>query len=155
MKPARDLSYKIQRECARQWRMVVAAVAHESTSAPGSSCHELGLRVGIQYAKHAALPECGTLKELEEAITARWQIMDWGWINLDDQDKNLLIVHHNAGNGALLNSAFGDETQAWAPAFLCGAYQHWLASLGAGEQLRVSQLSAMDEFGTIEFQLGL
>lgn len=156
MNSSRDFNYKIQRECARQWRMVVASITHEiSTSARDGNFHELGLRVGIRYATLAALPPCSSLKELEEAISARWKIMDWGWTNLDEQGKNLLIVHHNAGNGSLHASGFGEQTRAWAPAFLCGAYQQWLASLGAGDKLRVSQVSDMDELGTIEFQLGL
>lgn len=156
MIPAKDINYKIQRECSRQWRMVLASMAQElADSSQQKSFNELGHRVGMRYAAQAALPACSSLKDLEEAITARWQTMDWGWINLDDQGKNLLIVHHGARNGELPISAFGDETQAWAPSFLSGAYQQWLASLGAGEQLRVKQVTASDEFGTIEFQLSL
>lgn len=156
MIPAKDINYKIQRECSRQWRIVLASMAQElADSSQHGSFNELGQRVGMRYAAQAALPECSSLKDLEKAITARWQIMDWGWINLDDQGENLLIVHHGAGNGDLPASAFGDETPAWTPAFLRGAYQQWLASLGAGEQLRVKQVTAIDEFGTIEFQLSL
>lgn len=156
MIPAKDINYKIQRECSRQWRMVLASIAQElAIPSQQGSFHEWGQRVGMRYAAQATLPDCSSLKDLEEAITARWQIMDWGWVNLDDQGKNLLIVHHGARNGELPTSAFGDDTPAWTPAFLSGAYQQWLASLGAGEQLRVKQVSAIDDFGTIEFQLSL
>ncbi len=154
MTPHRNIDYKIQRETSRQWRMVLASMAQELTAGGQySSCQELGEKVGMRYATQAALPACSSLRELEAATSARWQNMDWGWINLDDRGKNLLIVHHGAGNGELVADAFGEDTQSWVPAFLCGVYGQWLSSLGAGDQLRVKQLSTIDEFGTIEFEL--
>ena len=51
--------------------------------------------------------------------------------------------------------AFGDATATWAPACLEGVYQKWLATLGAGDALRVVQIGEPDEFGSIEYQLSL
>lgn len=154
MIPSKNIDYKLQRETSRQWRLVVTAMAQEFTNdAPYDSINDLGHRVGINYAVRAALPACTCLHDLEAAISSRWQSMDWGWIDLDDRGKNLLIVHHGAGNGQLAANAFGSGTPVWLAAFLGGVYQQWLASLGAGQDLRVKQISPIDEFGTIEFEL--
>lgn len=154
MIPSKNVDYKLQRETSRQWRMVVTAMAQEFTSdTPYGSANDFGHRVGANYAVQAALPACSSLRDLETAISNRWQSMDWGWINLDDRGKNLLIVHHGAGNGQFAAGAFGSDAQVWLAAFLGGVYQQWLASLGAGQDLRVKQISPIDEFGTLEFEL--
>ena len=154
MIPSKNIDYKLQRETSRQWRMVAAAMAQEFTNDTPYGCtNDFGHRVGVNYAIQAALPVCSSLRDLETAISNRWQNMDWGWINLDDRGKNLLIVHHSASNGQLAASAFGLDAPVWLAAFLSGVYQQWLASLGAGQDLRVKQISPIDEFGTIEFEL--
>lgn len=154
MTPTRNADYKIHRDTSKQWRQLLAVMAQEMVSGePYDGCDDFSHRVGVRYADHSLLPECTSLEELEAAINARWQLMDWGWINLTDQGKSLLIVHHGAGNGQLPGDAFGDDSDGWIPGFLSGVYQQWLASIGAGERLRVKPVAPIDEFGTIEFDL--
>jgi hypothetical protein len=48
--------------------------------------------------------------------------------------------------------AFGASALAWTPAFLEGAYQQWLAALGA-EGLAIGQASEFGDDAAIEFRL--
>lgn len=156
MTPSKNTDYKIQRECSRQWRSVLAAMAQElSGTSRHSNGHDFAHRIGQRYAAQSALAVCSNLEELQIAISARWQSMDWGWIDLDDAGGKLRIVHHGAGNGDLLAAALGDDTKVWVPSFLSGVYQQWLASLGASNELCVRQVSQVDEFGTLELELSL
>ena len=81
--------------------------------------------------------------------------MDWGWVELEENDGVLSIIHHGSTNGDLLNTAYGMETPLWVTAFLEGTYQKWLSGMGAGDTLSVRQTSTTDEFGSTEFQLSI
>ena len=154
MTPIRNVDYKIHRDTSKQWRLLLGAVAREMTGGePYEACQEFAHRAGMRYAGLGPLADCTSIDELEAAINARWQLMDWGWINLVDHGNALLIVHHSASNGQLLADAFDDDGAGWVPGFLAGVYQQWLAGVGASERLRVKPVAPVDEFGTIEFDL--
>lgn len=156
MTQPKKIDYKIHRECSRQWRSLLSAMAQEQAEIPqDSEPQALMHRIGVRFASQSSLPACSDMDALQQAICARWQTMDWGWIELEEEGGKLRIVHHCATNGDLLAGAFGEATEAWVPAFLGGVYQQWLSTLGAGNQLRVRQVTGIDEFGTTELELSI
>jgi len=152
----KKIDYRIQRQSARQWRSLLAATAH-------GLCKQFELKnprdlmrtIGIQFGTQTSLPACETLGDLQAAMCSVWKDMDWGWVELEENDGVLSIIHHGSTNGDLLNTAYGMETPLWVTAFLEGTYQKWLSGMGAGDSLSVRQISATDEFGSTEFQLSV
>jgi hypothetical protein len=150
------VDYRIQRQSSRQWRSLLSALAQEcTTQTEPIEPHELMRRIGVRFGTQTSLPACENLEQLSIAMCDVWRDMDWGWVELEEHDRTLRIIHHNANHGSLRLGAFGEATAAWSPAFLEGVYQKWLANLGAGDSLRVTQVGEPDEFGSIEYQLSL
>ena len=154
MASPKKIDYRIQRQSARLWRSLIAATANGlckqfELKNPRAVMHTIGLQFGTQ----TSLPACETLSDLQIAMCSVWQDMDWGWVELEDTDGVLRIIHHSSTTGNLLNTSFGIETPLWVTGFLEGTYQKWLGAMGANESLRVRQVSATDEFGSTEYQL--
>jgi hypothetical protein len=150
------VDYRIQRQCSRQWRSLLAALAQEcTTQTEPIEPRELMRRIGMRFATQTPLAPCENLEQLQHAMCEVWKDMDWGRVDLEEHDRVLRIVHHDSNHGSLGSGAFGDATATWAPACLEGVYQKWLATLGAGDALRVVQIGEPDEFGSIEYQLSL
>jgi hypothetical protein len=122
------LDYLLQRQISPQWRGLLTALAEEFAAHP--------------------LPPCDSTADLADALNARWQEADWGYVELVDEADYLRIAHCCAPL-----QAFGSAALAWTPAFLEGVYQTWLRALGA-DGLSVAQASEFDEYATIEFRLG-
>lgn len=150
----KKINYRIQRQSARQWRSVLAATAN-------GLCKQFELKnpravmrtIGIQFGTQTTLPACETLADLQTAMCSVWQDMDWGWVELEENEGVLSIIHHDSTNGNLLNTAYGMETSTWVTAFLEGTYQKWLSVMGANDSLHVRQIGPTDEFGSTEYQL--
>lgn len=144
-------NYVQQRQCAKQWQPFLAALASEfSAQLPEAELRILMQRIGAQYATRSPLPECDTLEALEQALNQCWSEQDWGWVELSEQTDHLRIAHHLSP----LHAAFGEQSADWSPAFLEGAYQAWLQQLGMGDTLSITQSSALDALGSVEFRLG-
>ena len=150
----KKIDYRIQRQSARQWRSLLAATAHGLSSLTElKNPHAVMHGIGMQFGSQTILPACETLGDLQAAMCSVWQDMDWGWVELEENDGTLRITHHSSTNGNLRNGAFGSETPLWVTAFLEGTYQKWLAAMGANDSLCVRQISETDEFGSTEYQL--
>lgn len=125
------------------------ALASEFASALSpEDLRALMARVGMRFAVTHALPRCGTLEELQCAISAVWEPADWGWVHLT-QAADHLDIHHTLSP---LFSAFGSEHVSWAGGFLEGAYQQWFNQAGSG-QLRVSLAAPIDAWGCAHLRL--
>jgi hypothetical protein len=135
------LDYLLQRQISPQWRGLLTALAE-------GELRQLMYRVGCRFAAAHPLPPCASTADLADALNARWQEADWGYVELVDEADYLRISHSCAPL-----QAFGSAALAWTPAFLEGVYQTWLSALGA-EGLSVAQASEFDEYATIEFRLG-
>jgi Cellulose synthase subunit D len=155
MAAPKKIDYRIQRQSARQWRSLLSATA-QCLSSQGESAklQELMYDIGVQFASQTTLPSCDTLENLQTAMCSVWRDMDWGRVELEEEQGVLRIIHHGSTNGTLRPDAYGDATPYWVELFLKGSYQKWLASMGANEHLLVRQVSETDEFGTTEYQLG-
>jgi hypothetical protein len=143
------LDYLLQRQISPQWRGLLTALAEEFEAQIGQGeLRQLMYRVGCRFAAAHPLPPCASTADLADALNARWQEADWGYVELVDEADYLRISHSCAPL-----QAFGSAALAWTPAFLEGVYQTWLSALGA-EGLSVAQASEFDEYATIEFRLG-
>lgn len=142
------LNYLLERQISPQWRGLLTALAEEFEAQIGQGeLRQLMYRVGCRFAAARQLPPCGSTVDLADALNARWQEADWGYVELSDEPAHLRIAHACAPL-----HAFGCAALRWTPAFLEGAYQTWLSALGA-EGLAVRQASELDENATIEFWL--
>ncbi|WP_250500784.1 cellulose biosynthesis protein BcsD [Caballeronia sp. GAWG1-5s-s] len=140
--------YLLDSQISRQWRGMLAALADEFDAQIGhGELRELMHRVGSRFAKAHALPPCDSTSALADALNALWRDTDWGFVELSDERDHLSIVHYCAPL-----PAFGESALAWTPAFLEGAYQQWLAGLGA-QGLAVRQASEFGGDAAIEFRL--
>jgi hypothetical protein len=143
------LDYLLDRQISPQWRGMLTALAEEFETQIGQGeLRQLMYRVGCRFAVAHPLPPCGSTADLADALNARWQEADWGYVELSDEPQYLRIAHSCS---PLL--AFGSTALTWTPAFLEGVYQTWLSALGA-EGLSIVQSSEFDEHATIEFRLG-
>jgi hypothetical protein len=143
------LDYLLERQISPQWRGLLTALAEEFEAQIGQDeLRQLMFRVGCRFASTHKLPPCASIADLADALNARWQEVDWGYVELSDEPDYLRIAHSCAPL-----QAFGSAALNWTPAFLEGAYQTWLSALGA-EGLSVAQASEFDERATLEFRLG-
>jgi hypothetical protein len=140
--------YLLDRQISVQWRGLLTSLAEEFEAQIGrAELRQLMHRVGERFADARPLPACHSTTELADALNTLWHEMDWGFVELADEPDHLSIVHYCAPL-----SAFGERALAWTPAFLEGAYQHWLGTLGA-QGLALTQTGVVGENGAIAFQL--
>lgn len=140
--------YLLDSHVSRQWRGLLAALADEFEAQIGrTELRQLMHRVGSRFAAARPLPPCQSTAELADALNTLWRDSDWGFVELADERDHLSIVHYCAPL-----PAFGESALAWTPAFLEGAYQHWLAALGA-QGLAIRQASEFGDDAAIEFRL--
>ena len=143
------LDYLLERQMSPQWRGMLSALASEFEAQIGhDELRQLMHRVGSRFAAAHPLPACDSTADLARTLNARWQEIDWGYVELADDAESLRIVHYCAPL-----PAFGNDALAWTPAFLEGAYQTWLTALGA-QGLSVAQTSDYAVDTAIEFRLG-
>lgn len=131
------LDYFVARQCPAQWQGFLHATAGELASRFGPEDLRAVMQgIGMRFAAEIELPDSNTVAEMETAMSAVWQRLDWGYVELDEQSGSLQLIHHCAP----LLAAFGETALAWTPAFLEGAYQQWFMQLGASDVLRVRQV---------------
>lgn len=137
-RPHSDHDYHLRQRCAAQWRPFLGALSQElSSRIEAEQARALMRRLGASMARSAPLPVLELLPDLEAAMNSVWSGMDWGWVELNDTDEALRIVHHCAP----IEAAFGANSRVWSPAVLEGAYEQWLRAAGAGDRLRVQQIA--------------
>lgn len=137
-RPQSDHDYHMRHQCSSQWRPFLGALAEEfGSQLDVEGARTLMRRLGVSMARAAALPALELLPEMESAMNEVWSGMNWGWVELNDTGAALQIIHHCAP----LEAAFGPGSRPWVPAVLEGAYEQWLRAAGAGERLRVHQIT--------------
>jgi hypothetical protein len=143
------IDFLLERQISPQWRGVMTALAAEfETQLSRAELRELMHRVGQRFAGAHPLPACASVMDLEHAINQRWLEADWGYVEIVEAPDALRIAHFCSPL-----KAFGTPALAWAPGFLEGVYQTWLAGLG-GEGLLVEQTGGLEEDGVIDFRVG-
>ncbi|WP_219210434.1 cellulose biosynthesis protein BcsD [Variovorax boronicumulans] len=120
--------------CSAQWLDFTRALAAElSAGLPPEENRRLFFRIGERVAHGLPVARCGTLVELQAAINARWESIDWGFATLEESADRLSIVHACSP----IAMAFGPDTTDWAAGFFEGAYQAWFQAQGSPAELRV------------------
>ncbi|CAB3751972.1 cellulose biosynthesis protein BcsD [Paraburkholderia humisilvae] len=141
------LDYYTRHHASTQWRAFLTALAEEfETQLETAQLRELMARIGVRFADAHPAGACATLDDLTSFFNNTWSSLDWGFVNLVEQDDYLAIEHFGAPLGA-----FGEAAGTWAPAFLEGAYRHWLQGLGAGA-LALQHVESGDRHA-LEFRL--
>ncbi|MEI2414850.1 cellulose biosynthesis protein BcsD [Orrella sp. JC864] len=145
------LTYLSEQQSSRQWKAFLTLFATELAEqlAP-KNLHGIMRRTGMRFAQQRPLPPAQTVAEIEQAMNTVWRDTGWGWLRIEEAEDSLVLRHFCAP----LRANFGEEHQAWTPAFLEGAYEHWLRQSGADEHLRVRQAGAPDGLGSIEYRFG-
>ncbi|MBV7541624.1 cellulose biosynthesis protein BcsD [Acidovorax sp. sic0104] len=136
-------------QCAAQWRGFLQALTDEfASSLPPEDLHALMFRVGTRFAAANPLERSSTLEDLQRSMTAVWERIDWGWVQLTQEAARLHIQHSLSP----VSAAFGMNHVQWSGGFLEGVYQSWFEQAGSGA-LRVVQVAASDAWGCVQFQL--
>lgn len=122
------LDYYTRHQTSAQWRGFLTALADEfDAQLDTAQLRVLMTRIGARFAANYPAANCTTLDDLSVFLNGVWSSLDWGFVRLTEQSAYLSIEH-----GCAPLAAFGERAAAWTPAFLEGAYQHWLGELGAG-----------------------
>lgn len=66
-------------------------------------------RIGTRFAVTNPIPPCSSVAEIQACMTAVWIDSDWGWVEVEEIDRAMRIVHQCAP----LASAFGGEHVDW------------------------------------------
>lgn len=135
-----------------QWQAFLEALATQlNARLDTDSTRLLMRRLGASMAQSSPLPALTLLADLETAMNGIWSTMAWGRVELLDQGSALQITHR----GAPVESAFGADSRAWAPAILEGAYEQWLRTAGASNRLRVHQTDASQQGDELVYTFSL
>jgi hypothetical protein len=154
MNDMRKIDYRLRRESSKKWRSLLSAMAKVLVGQSEINNTKILFKtIGITFAEVVPLPQCKTIDETQLAIGRVWDEMDWGTVLLEEHGDTLRIVHHNLDNGHLFINAFNGSTPLWAAAFLEGVYQKWLGDMSAAGHLNVKQISEVDDFGSVEYEL--
>lgn len=128
------LDYYERATCSVQWMDFNRALAAElSAGLPSEELRLLFRRIGERIAQALPVARCDTVEELSTSFNARWSTINWGFASLHDDGDHLRITHACSP----LATAFGPESQDWAPGFFEGAYQTWFSAQGIPSSLRV------------------
>jgi hypothetical protein len=144
-----ELDYLHGRLCIPQWRDFLRAQAEEFRDhLSAAELRGLMHRIGLRFASLHTLPPCASIAALRDAMNGVWQALDWGLVELEDQDAAALLIEHICSP---LSAAFGESHLDWTPAFLEGVYQGWMSAAGAGETLQVRLQHADPRTGSLRF----
>ena len=143
------LNYLANRRCSPQWQRFLHALAAEFSSALSvGDLRTLSRRIGARFANDVPLANPPTLEALQSEMTRVWSELDWGYVNLVQQDDCVEIRHFCSPLSAGLGKAGAD----WCTGFLEGVYQQWFEIQGA-TGLRVNQTHTADPLGNVFFRL--
>ena len=129
------LDYYERSNCSVQWLEFNRAFAAElSDGLPAEEIRKLFYRIGSRIANALPLARCDTVDELQQAVNARWDAIDWGFGTLHEEGEYLNITHACSPMAV----AFGPESgPEWAAGFFEGAYGAWFAGQGMPTGLRI------------------
>jgi hypothetical protein len=154
MNDARKIDYRLRRQSSKKWRSLLSAMAKVLAAQTDAINTKAAFKsIGLTFAAIVSLSPSKTIEETQQAICNVWEEMDWGTVLLEEHGDTLRIVHHSLDNGRLLIDAFNGSTEFWAAAFLEGVYQKWLGDMSVSTHLNVKQISEVDEFGSVEYEL--
>ena len=145
------VNYFGDRRSGPQWKAFLQNLANELVNVgTDGELHALAQRAGARFAEAHPLPPCETLDDIGNAMREAWTAIDWGWVDLFEQEDHLQIVHHCSP----LVAGFGEQHAGWAVGYLEGAYQHWFSAIDPDSALRVRAEAPLDPLGSVALRLG-
>ncbi|TQI79699.1 cellulose synthase subunit D [Serratia fonticola] len=124
-----ELDYHRQRQFKAGWQDLVEVVFSGilATADEADGCDFLRL-MGSNLAQKLPLSAAETVGELEDELNARLRHFDWGRVQIEATDEQLLLTHY-----AYPRSAEPNSEATWTLSFasvLEGAYASWLLAQG-------------------------
>ena len=117
-----------------QWRGVLRAMSAEMSSvSENSDLRDFFSRIGERFASgiQSKFQDVETLDELEASLNVFWTEINWGWVELLEEEGSIDITHQCVP----LAQAFGDEELSWSVGLLEGFYQTLFKEFGASEDM--------------------
>lgn len=137
-----------------QWSPVLRALAAEmSAHSDPKDLRRLFFKIGERFAKdtEGLFREVQTIAQLEESLNDFWFRTNWGWVDLNEADGSIFIMHQ----AAPLAEAFGDDALEWGIGLLEGFYQSVFNVLGASDSLVVRSFGELNDGMNIRLRFGL
>lgn len=137
-------NYLRVQQASLQWTPVLRALAGELTSySDAEQLRQLFFQVGQRFAGDWVDRFDGvkTLSEFESVLNDLWSQINWGWVQLSEQQRGIEIRHQCAP----LAEALGDESLPWAVGLLEGFYQCLFKILGADEDMFECCVDGIDD----------
>lgn len=147
------LDYLRAQQVAPQWQGFLRALATElSSQADAPALRTLFHGIGARLATDArsALPEIDSLDGLQQALSTYWAGIQWGWVEMIEQQGFVEVIHHLAP----LGQAFSDAALGWSVGLLEGFYQTMFEALGADTTLQLRHLPTPDDAWSLHFRFG-
>lgn len=142
--PLETAAYCAARRGSAQWRVFLKALAMTfDETVETADAHAFLREVGAAMARSLPLPRVATLEALEDAMNARWDALDWGWVRLREADGAVAIVH-GASPTRFAEDAEGHWTRAAVPV-LEGVYGYWFQAQQGPSHLQVKLVAEPTE----------
>lgn len=132
-----SLQYFIQRGCDPQWQDFLYAMSEElSAQLSLPELRGFFYAVGARMAAASPVRAGSSLAELEAAFNDWLSQRDWGFVQIQDRQNALELIHACAP----LRAAFGEQGMSAAGAVIEGLYSTWLEQVGVDQQLTLRQV---------------
>ena len=123
-----------------QWGGVLHAMSAEMSSvSEDSDLRDFFFRIGERFASEVETKFEGvdTLEDLEASLNTFWSDINWGWVELVEEEDGINIAHQCAP----LAKAFGDAALSWSVGLLEGFYQTLFNEFGASDEMKMNCVS--------------
>lgn len=147
------LDYLRTQQVAPQWLGFLRALASElAAQADDEALRTLFNGVGAKLAvdAQASMAEIDSLKDLQQALNAHWEDIQWGWVEMDEQEDFVEVTHYLAP----LQEAFSEGALSWSVGVLEGFYQTVFQSLGADASLQLRHVPTPNDGWSLHFRFG-
>lgn len=127
-----------------QWAGVLSAFSAEMSSvSDGPDLKDFFFRIGERFASEVRekFIEVETLEELERKLNDFWSKINWGWVELVEEEGVIDIAHHCSP----LAKAFGDAELSWSVGLLEGFYQTLFTAFGASNEMAMSCVGELSD----------
>jgi hypothetical protein len=132
-------SYFRGQQVSLQWLPMLRALATEMAQHTSTEdLRFLFFKVGQRFAGDTGdfFESVQSLTELEDGLNDFWMRINWGWIELKEEEEHIEIAHY----ACPLAEAFGDEALPWSVGLLEGFYESVFHVLGASDDIVVREV---------------
>jgi hypothetical protein len=127
-------NYVITQQIPMQWSGILRAMSSEMSSVSDApDLRDFFFRIGERFASDVSVKfqSIETLEDLEVGLNSFWSEINWGWVELAEEDGVIDIVHQCAP----LAKAFGGAELSWSVGLLEGFYHTLFNEFGASDEM--------------------